>query len=121
MAQVYSFPDLALAHLTIRATDTFTSLPEFTGIYRGVIIPVPSNHVFNEATSCPSFRGCGRHVQDAYTNNPAWHAYNLIKNARYGKNAYYPEVPDQWITTSSASTAPRMASGSTNTSRKLGR
>lgn len=97
VAQVYSFPDLALAHLTIRATDTFTSLPEFTGIYRGVIIPVPSNHAFNETTQLSEFPGLWDGTfKMAYTNNPAWHAYNLIKNARYGKNAYYPEVPDHW-------------------------
>ncbi|QEE37937.1 MULTISPECIES: phage tail protein [unclassified Methylobacterium] len=97
VAQVYSFPDLALAWLTIRATDTFTSLPEFTGIYRGVIIPVPSNHVFNEDTQLSEFPGLWDGTfKMAYTNNPGWHAYNLIKNSRYGKNAYYPEVPDQW-------------------------
>lgn len=94
---IRSYPDLALAHLTIKATDTFTQIPQFTGIYRGVIIPVPSNHVFNEDTQLSEFPGVwdGTFKLD-YTNNPAWHAYNLIKNSRYGKNAYYPEVPDQW-------------------------
>lgn len=94
---VYSFPDLALAWLTIKATDTFTQIPDFTGIYRGGRIPVPSNHVFNEQTNLPEYLGLWDGTfKIAYTNSPAWHAYNFIKNSRYGKNSYFPEVPDQW-------------------------
>jgi len=94
---VVSFPDLALAWLTIKATDTFTQVPDFTGVYRGIRVPVPSNHVFNETTNLSEFPGIWDGTfKIAYTNNPSWHAYNFIKNSRYGKNAYYPEVPDQW-------------------------
>ncbi|BAQ50280.1 carbohydrate binding domain-containing protein [Methylobacterium aquaticum] len=92
-----SFPDLAIAWLTIKATDTFTQVPEFTGVYRGILVPVPSNHVFNEETNLSEFPGLWDGTfKIAYTNNPAWHAYNFIKNSRYGKNAYFPEVPDMW-------------------------
>ncbi|WP_204271637.1 hypothetical protein, partial [Escherichia coli] len=54
---VVSFPDLALAWLTIKATDTFTQVPDFTGVYRGIRVPVPSNHVFNETTNLSEFPG----------------------------------------------------------------
>ncbi|MFC7661729.1 phage tail protein [Methylorubrum suomiense] len=92
-----SFPDLAVAWLTIKATDTFTSLPDFTGIYRGLVIPVPTNYTFDETTKSGKYTGIwDGSFKMAYTNNPAWHAYNFIMNSRYGKNAYYPEVADKW-------------------------
>lgn len=92
-----SFPDLAVAWLTIKATDTFTSIPEFTGIYRGLVIPVPSNYTFDEATQSGTYTGIwDGSFKMAYTSNPAWHAYNFIMNSRYGKNSYFPEVADKW-------------------------
>jgi predicted phage tail protein len=93
----FSFPDLAIAWLTIKATDTFTSIPEFTGTYRGIIIPVPSNYTYNPVTKLGEYSGLWDGTfKMAYTNSPSWHAYNLITNSRYGKNAYYPEIPDKW-------------------------
>lgn len=92
-----SFPDLAIAWLTIKATDTFTSIPDFTGVYRGLVIPVPSNYTFDETTKSGTYTGLwDGSFKMAYTNNPAWHAYNFIMNSRYGKNSYYPEVADKW-------------------------
>lgn len=88
-----SFPDLAVAHLTIKATDTFTQIPDMTGIYEGRIIQVPTNYDPVARTYAGIWDGT---FKLAYTNNPGWVAYDLVMNSRYGKNAYYPEVLDKW-------------------------
>jgi predicted phage tail protein len=88
---VYSFPGLALSHLTIKATDTFSSIPEFTQLWDGRIIRVPTNYDPDARTYAGFWDGT---FKMAFSNNPAWVAYDLVMNSSYGKNAYYPEVMD---------------------------
>jgi predicted phage tail protein len=88
-AQAYKFPALATTQLIARASEQFSSVPDFSGIYLGRIVRIPSN--YNPVTRV--YTG----VWDltwklGYTNNPAFVTYDLVMNDRYGMNAYYPIV-----------------------------
>jgi predicted phage tail protein len=88
-AQAYKFPALATTQLIARASEQFSSVPDFSGIYLGRIVRIPSN--YNPVTRL--YTG----VWDltwklGYTNNPAFVTYDLVMNDRYGMNAYYPIV-----------------------------
>jgi predicted phage tail protein len=91
----FEFPNLACAHLTVKASDQFTSLPEFTGIYKGRIIRVPTN--YNPVTKTYSGLWDGTFKYE-YTDNPAWVIYDLVMDDTYGMNAYYPIVLDKFAT-----------------------
>lgn len=92
-AKAFNFPNLAVAQLVARASDQFSSLPDFTGIYKGRIINIPSN--YDPITHTYTGVWDGLFVR-AWSNNPAWVAWDLIHNDRYGLNAYYPVVGDKW-------------------------
>ena len=86
-----SFADLALLHFKARATNQFSSIPEFSGIYDGWVMSVPTNynpelHTYDEATPWD-----GSFKQEC-TSNPAWVLYNLIVNTRLGLARYYKNV-----------------------------
>ena len=42
-----SFTNTALMHVTGRANDQFSDIPDFYGIYKGLVTKVPSNRVEN--------------------------------------------------------------------------
>lgn len=81
------FPNLATAHLIGRATDQFSSLPQFSGIYRGRRVKVPSN--YNPITRVYTGVWDGTWMV-AYTDNPAYIGNDIIENDRYGLNSTYP-------------------------------
>lgn len=89
----FIFPGLATAQLTARASEQFSSVPDFSGIYDGRIVRVPSN--YNTVTRTYAGVWDGTWVM-AYTNNPAFIANDLVLNARYGMNAYYPVVLNKY-------------------------
>lgn len=86
-AQAYNFPGLATTQLVARASEQFSSIPDFSGIYEGRIVRVPSN--YNPVTRVYTGVWDGT-WKLAYTNNPAYVAYDIVMNDRYGMNAYYP-------------------------------
>jgi len=88
-ATVFNFPALATVQLTARASDQFSSIPDFWGIYRGRIVKVPSN--YNTSTRIYSGLWDGT-WKFAWTNNPAFIVNDLVEHDRYGMNAYYPVV-----------------------------
>ncbi|CCV12921.1 hypothetical protein [Mesorhizobium sp. STM 4661] len=88
-ATPFNFPGLATVQLTARASEQFSSIPDFSGIYRGRIIRIPSN--YNPVTRVYTGVWDGTWVLD-YSNNPALVANDLVLNDRYGMNAYYPVV-----------------------------
>lgn len=93
-AQPLQFDDLAVAHLTIKASDQFSSVPDFTGVYRGRLLQVPSNYdPVSKVYSPPIWDGT---FKIAYSNNPAWVAYDLVNNDRYGMAAYYQATLDKY-------------------------
>lgn len=78
-----TFPDTAIVHGLGVANGQFSSIPDFSGIYDGIIVRVPTNYnpdtrTYDEATP---WNGS---FKFAWTNNPAWILYDLIVNTRYG-------------------------------------
>lgn len=92
-AKNYKFPGLATTQLIARASEQFSSIPDFSGIYLGRIIRVPSN--YNAATRVYTGVWDGT-WKLAYSNNPAYVANDIVLNDRYGMNAYYPIVLNKW-------------------------
>lgn len=88
-----SYPNTALAHLTVKTSEQLSSLPQTYGIYKLLKIKVPSNYDPETHTTTGLWDGT---FKVAWTDNPAWCLYDLITNDRYGVNAYYPVTPDKW-------------------------
>lgn len=92
-AKPYKFPALAATQLVARASEQFSSIPDFSGIYQGRIIRVPSNYDPVARTYTGVWDGTWKL---AYSNNPAYVANDLVQNDRYGMNAYYPITLSKW-------------------------
>lgn len=92
---VSSFPNTALAHIVAQATDQFSSLPEFSGLYKLMRIKVPSNYDPIAKTYEEPWDGT---FKIAWTDNPAWCLYDMIMNDRYGVRAYSDVELDRWDT-----------------------
>lgn len=89
IAQQPTYPNTAIAHMVGEASDQFSSIPDFKGVYKGLIVKVPSN--YNPLTKVYSGVWDGS-FQSAWTDNPAWILYDYVMNDRYGMRSYYPEV-----------------------------
>lgn len=83
----FSFQNLAVSQLNIIATNNFTSIPDFSGIYKGRIVKVPSNYDPNTRTYSGTWDGIWKL---AWTDNAAFVAKDLAENTTYGIGAYYP-------------------------------
>jgi predicted phage tail protein len=92
-ASQYTWPNTAIAHLTGRASNQFTSLPQFSGIYRGVKVKVPTNYDPITRTYSGTWDGT---FKTAWTNNPAWCLYDFVTNGHYGIATYYPIFMDKY-------------------------
>jgi predicted phage tail protein len=111
-AKAYKFPATAATQLVARASEQFSSIPDFGGIYEGRIVRVPSNYDPVARTYAGVWDGTWKL---AYTNNPAFVGNDLVQNDRYGMNAYYPITLNKmdvyeagvWCDTRVASGAPR--------------
>lgn len=87
-----SFTNTALMHVTGRANDQFSDIPDFYGIYKGLITKVPSNRVENAVgASCYPTPWNGA-LTPAWHTNPAWVLYDLLDNPRYGMRRYAPTL-----------------------------
>lgn len=78
-----TFPDTAVVHGLGTANGQFSSIPDFAGIYDGLVIRVPSNYNSDLRTYDESTPWTGA-FKFAWTNNPVWILYDLIVNTRYG-------------------------------------
>lgn len=87
--------DLAMCHLTINANDQFSSVPNFSGVYKFKKLKVPSNYDPINRIYDGVWDGT---FKIAWSDNPAWCLYDLIMNDRYGMNAYAYVVLDKWDT-----------------------
>jgi predicted phage tail protein len=92
-AESLIMPDLAFIHLVGQASDQFSSLPEFSGVFRGRTVRVPSN--YNPTTRVYTGVWDGTFVV-AYTNNPAWCLYDFVTHDRYGLSAFTPMELDKY-------------------------
>lgn len=92
-ADPITFPGLATAQLLARASDQFSSIPDFSGEYDGRLVKVPSNYDPVARTYAGFWDGTWK---IAFTDNPAYIALDLVDNDRYGLNAYYPVVLNKY-------------------------
>jgi hypothetical protein len=93
VAKTFSSTNLAMAHLTAQATDQFSSLPDFSGIYKMRIINVPSNYDPVARTYTGIWDG---QFVKKHSNNNALVLYDFVMNDTFGMNAYYPITMDKW-------------------------
>lgn len=84
-----SYNNTCLAHLVVEASDQFTSIPQFSGEYKGMIVKVPSNYNPTTKTYSGAWDGSW---QLAWTDNPAWCLYDYVMNERYGIKNYYASI-----------------------------
>lgn len=89
IAKKIAYNNTALIQLSGEASDQFSNIPQWSGIYKGMIVKVPSN--YNPTTRVYTGVWDGS-FQLAYTNNPAWCLYDFIMNDRYGIRSYYLEM-----------------------------
>jgi hypothetical protein len=87
------FDNLAVVHVTGRATDQFSSIPDFSGILQGRVVRVPTNYDSTTREFTGVWDGTWKL---SYTNNPAFIVKDLVENTRYGLSAYYPVSLNSW-------------------------
>lgn len=78
-----TFPDTAVVHAIGVANGQFSNIPDFSGVYDGLLVRVPTNYNPDTRTYSESTPWNGS-FKFAWTNNPAWILYDLIVNTRYG-------------------------------------
>lgn len=88
-----TFKNTAMVQVIGRASDQFSSLPSFYGIYRGLKTYIPINYdpeaLGIEAAYDEPWNGG---LTLAWHNNPAWVLYDLLTNTRYGLAKYAREL-----------------------------
>jgi len=89
----WKFANTACTMLTGQATSQFSSIPQFSGIYKLLIIKVPTNYDPIAKTYTGTWDGT---FKMAWTDNPAWCLYDIITNTRYGLSLYVPINADKW-------------------------
>lgn len=89
--QKYSWPLTAYAGLKFDSTNFSSGTPSRQYIIEGMIVQVPDNYD-PVKRSYAGFWGGG--FKAAYTNNPAWIIYDLIKSNRYGLGRYLIDVDE---------------------------
>lgn len=86
-AEPRAYDNLAVVKGLARASDQFTSIPEFSGIWAGKLIKIPNN--YNPLTRHYVGTWDGTFVT-AHTDNPAWVAYDVLMDPVYGLKKYVP-------------------------------
>lgn len=85
------FPNTAVIHVLGTASDQFSSLPDFYGIYKGLITPVPVGYDTTLANPHQFVNWTGA-LENKYHSNPAWVLYDLLNNERYGYRKYVSDL-----------------------------
>lgn len=91
-ASTLTHDNLAMVVISGKSSDQFNSVPDFYGIYRGLVVDVPSNYdtgMIGTAAFSGPWDGT---FKKAWTDNPAWVFYDLVMNPRYGLRAHAPLV-----------------------------
>lgn len=86
-AQPRQYANTALLHGAGKATDQLTSLPPIRGIYKGLLIRVPSNYDPYSKTYNGMWDGTWK---KAWSDNNAFFLREVIMNDRWGWSAYRP-------------------------------
>jgi len=85
------FPNTAVIHVLGTASDQFSSLPDFYGIYKGLITPIPVGYDTTLANPHQFVTWTGA-LENKYHSNPAWVLYDLLNNERYGYRKYVSDL-----------------------------
>lgn len=84
-----AYDNLAVIRGLGQASDQFSGIPRFSGVYGCMLIKVPDNYD-------PITRYCagawGGTFKLAHSDNPAWCLYDLAMNETYGLKAHYPHL-----------------------------
>lgn len=88
-----TFSNTAMVHITGRASDQFSTIPDFHGIYKGLITKIPNNYD-PEALGVSIAYGepWDGGLTLGWHTNPAWVLYDLLTNQRYGLAKYAAEM-----------------------------
>jgi hypothetical protein len=89
LADSRAYDNTAVIQISGEASDQFSSIPQWSGIYRGLMIQIPSNYDPITREYDGAWDGSW---QIAWTNNPAWCLYDFVMNERYGIRYYYPDI-----------------------------
>lgn len=92
-AQSLRLPNLAFVHGLGQASDQFSSLPDFYGIYDCMMVRVPTNYDPVARTYTGLWDGT---FKIAYTNNPAWCLYEFVVNDDWGMSSFTPITMDKY-------------------------
>lgn len=84
-----SYDNLAVARGLGQASDQFSGIPNFSGVYGCKIVRVPSNYDPITRHYDGAWDGTWKL---AHTDNPAWCLYDLLTNELYGLKYYYPQL-----------------------------
>lgn len=84
-----AYNQLAVVKGIARASDQFTSIPAWSGIWAGKLIKIPDN--YNPATRHYTGAWGGTFIT-AHSDNPAWCCYDILTDPTYGMKAYYPDL-----------------------------
>lgn len=85
------FPNTAVIHVLGTASDQFSSLPDFYGIYKGLMTPVPVGYNTEANNPHDNVNWTGA-LENKYHSNPAWVLYDLLNNERYGYRKYVSDL-----------------------------
>lgn len=88
-----TFYGVGMARVMGQASDQFTSLPTWNGIWDGRIVKVPSNYNAETRTYTGVWDGT---YQLAWTTNTAFILQDFIENDSYGLSSVYPHVVNKW-------------------------
>lgn len=93
IASDMEFDQVACIQLVGQSSDQLSGLPQFSGVYEGMEVRVPSNYDPVLRTYDGIWDGVWKF---AYTNNPAfiWNEFKM--NDRWGQSAYDPTIPNKW-------------------------
>jgi predicted phage tail protein len=84
-----SYDNLAVIRGLAQASDQFTGIPRFSGVYGCLIVKVPSNYDPTTRYCTGAWDGT---FKLAHTDNPAWCLYDLLTNELYGLKRYYSHL-----------------------------
>jgi len=87
------FSNTAMVHITGRASDQFSTIPDFHGIYKGLITKIPNNYDPEAlGVSIAYVEPWNGGLTPGWHTNPAWVLYDLLTNQRYGLAKYAAEM-----------------------------
>jgi predicted phage tail protein len=83
------FDGVAVARFNARASNQFSSIPEFSGTYDLMMCNVPVNYDPATRTYTGPWNGT---FKLEWTDNPAWCLYDFAMNDVYGARQFWPEL-----------------------------